>query len=199
MGGGLTAGEGAADMEDHPLESTRKFVLPRWSINTIFIPIISASIGAVVALIGTYGLQLDQRDWSKQSLASAYIGDINARITHPRIKYLTGLLSTLERGEGWSPFDQPSPHSFIMYEATADKLGILGPTFSKTIAEYYKLETISEENYRVLGDGRYLKLKYEDKIFFLKSYIKLEESQVARGKKIIDSLETTYELNSQNQ
>lgn len=151
--------------------------------------LVGAFATAILVFASTIVLLLLERDWTKESLANAFIGEISAIIEHRNTEYLESILSELYNEKVWKPFDQPAVENFIIYTENADELGLLGPELSRKIAGFYFVEYILVEKERVFGDGRYFKLEDKDKKVWLEGYIKLQKRATQNGRNLVHDLE----------
>ncbi|HEX9767542.1 MAG TPA: hypothetical protein VGA50_00090 [Kiloniellales bacterium] len=150
--------------------------------------ILGIVVGGIVTGGVNYWMQQTQQEWTKESLGFAYIGEISAIIEFQNTTYLKSLLTELEKGVVWKPLDKPLERDFIIYEVTADRLGLLGRELSKSIANFYWMHNISRGYERILGSPGYLEFEPQDRKNFLSSYIDIQTRMKENGQRIVDEL-----------
>lgn len=148
--------------------------------------------GLIAALTTIWIVAPAERDWTKRSLASALIGEIGetANVRQNRYaRFAKDILARVEQGDfEWEPIGQPPERLFVIYEATADKLGLLGPKLCETIARFYVAENGLRESDRFFGDGRFMKLNPENRKIWLRAYVKRQEELVLDANKAVSEL-----------
>lgn len=148
---------------------------------------------AVAAFIGfAFGWLSKEIEYrqTKRDLASALYGEMAAVIRYeiPSVTYLKGLLAPLENNvDEWEPDDVPPERSFFVFQANADKIGILGTEIAPRVAEFYILANRLRENARYLGTG-FKGLEISDKRFWLKRAIERQEEWSRSGFEIVEQL-----------
>lgn len=155
-----------------------------WLLKT---QLLGAIVGGLIVVGADFTIAWKEREWSKETVAAAFTGEISTIIQFQNTKYLRGLLKSLDKEVLWKPIDQPPERLFTIYEAAAPKLGLLGPTLSEKIAKFYWLKNEERDQERVLG-SQFMEFELTDKKFLLKRYIKLHETLEETGKEIIELL-----------
>ncbi|MCH9011292.1 MAG: hypothetical protein IIC21_11755 [Chloroflexi bacterium] len=135
-----------------------------------------------------------ERTWTKDNVAAAFAGEVEGIILEQQLKvrWPKGLLVELENPEirdKSKPTGIKPEKDFVIFNALANKIGLLGPCLSRRLARLYKLKSldIRQETYLVVGD--YMSLKLTDKKFWMKGYISLIEKVEQEGKDTLSALE----------
>jgi hypothetical protein len=161
-------------------------------------PLCGVVIGAALALISTYAIEMQKQKWTARNMAAAFVGEISAIVEtqNKSTNFFKGILAELEKGKEWAPIDQPDERFFTVYEAAASNLGVLDSPIVLEIARFYSLENTERARLRILGAGDrgYMKFEIADKKVFLNGYVALGEKIKQSGQKIIDALQRRYDL-----
>ncbi len=151
-------------------------------------------LGAFIVGIVQYLNLLEERAWTNDSIAAAFAGEVEGIILEQQLKsgWPKSLLVELEKPETsdkWKPTGIIPEKDFVIFNALADKIGLLGPCLSRRLARLYELKSldIRQETYLVAGD--YMRLDLEDKIVWMKGSISLIEKVEQEGKDTLHALE----------
>ena len=89
----------------------------------------------------------------------------------------------------WDPTGIKPEKDFVIFNALADKIGMLGPCLSRKLARLYKLKSfdIKQETFLVAGD--YIDLARPDKIVWMMSYVSLIKRVEQEGTDTLTALE----------
>ena len=136
-----------------------------------------------------------ERTWTKDNVAAAFAGEVEGIILEQQLKvrWPKGLLVELENPEirdKSKPTGIKPEKDFVIFNALANKIGLLGPCLSRKLARLYKLKSfdIRQETFLVVGD--YMSLELTDKKFWMKRYISLIERVEQEGKDTLSALQS---------
>jgi len=121
-------------------------------------------IGGLLVIVSNFGFDFVQDRQTRQSLISAFIGDIVARQTIEAQRLETweddlDLLITvdaLRKPEGRPWLMPEEPKGYIIFEANAGKLGILESPLPEKIANFYLISERLRAEIRLLGGEKIL-------------------------------------------
>lgn len=184
----------------------------------------SQLLGVMIGALLTFGLWSItawlEREWTKEALANAFVGEISALIEYqaglPTLTYLSSIFVTvkkepacldefpedLEKQEEClqdliEPIDKPPERFFVIYESNSDKLGLLGSDLSKHIARFYTVANLLREKARLFGDGRFMRFTKANKLIWLKGYIELHKEWVLSGCALKARIEERFQWEGQ--
>ncbi len=135
--------------------------------------LIVAVVVALLTTLGNWGVQRwiaeSERDWSKRSLAAAFVGELRARVDQAqrRQRHYGNIGGAAKKGDVRRTLNMPTERSVTIYRSNADKLGILGPDFAQRLAFVYQLDGESDEYYRILGMQEFVDWAPDDRETFL--------------------------------
>ncbi len=91
----------------------------RWVQRT---QLVGAIIGGLLVGGGSSIQSWQEREWTRETLASAFIGEISAIVEHRNTRYLKEVYDDLGKGQVWEPIGQPPERHFVIFEASAENL-----------------------------------------------------------------------------
>ena len=184
----------------------------------------SQLLGVMIGALLTFGLWSItawlEREWTREALANAFVGEISALIKYqaglPTLTFLNSVFVTVKaqpacldefpedlekqkecKKDLIEPIDKPPERFFVIYESNSDKLGVLGSALSKDIARFYTVANVLREKARLLGDGRFMRFRKADKLRWLEGYIKLHKEWVLTGCALKARIEKRFQWEGQ--
>lgn len=150
--------------------------------------------GVGVGGLWPYFIASEERAWTKDNVAAAFAGEVEGIILEQRVKmrWPRDLLTALKdktKADYWDPTGIKPEKDFVIFNALADKIGMLGPCLSRKLARLYKLKSFDIKLETFLVSGAYMKLTRPDKIVWMTSYVDLIERVEQEGNNTLSALE----------